>query len=50
MRLVSALDKCFLFFLFDPSEDRPDPGSEWFLVGRDLYVEGGEVGGVDLEV
>ncbi len=50
MRLVSALDKCFLFFLFDPGEHRPDPGSEWFLAGRDLYVEGGEVGGVDLGV
>ncbi|CAK9861990.1 unnamed protein product [Sphagnum jensenii] len=50
VRLDSAMDKCFLFFLFDPGEDRPDPGSEWFLAGRDLYVEGGEVGGVDLGV
>ncbi len=50
MELISAVDQCFLFFLFVPGEDRPDPGSEWFLAGRDLYVKGGKIGGVDLGV
>jgi hypothetical protein len=48
--LISAVNKCFLFFLFGPGEDRPDLGSEWFLAGRDLYAEGGKIGRVDLGV